>query len=223
MARNSYQDRLSDLRAEVGAMAETTLARYEKAVEVLETGDEQQAQRIIEGDAELNEWYLEIEHDCIELLALQQPVAGDLRFIASSFKVVTDLERIGDLATNLAAYGRDAEGDLAGQIEITPIAFAAGEMVADAMDAYEHDDADGAREVAIRDDTLDSQCKRASETLVRELMTTAVPDGEKIDVRTARTSRALLTIRDIERVGDHAVNICARTLYMIENDDELIY
>ena len=222
MTRENYQDQLEDLRAAVDAMAETTLERYTDAVEILESGDDDGAARIIDGDEEINRWYLDIENDCIQLLARQQPVAGDLRFIASTFKIVTDLERIGDLATNLAAYGRDADGRMPRAEELTDIAGVAGEMVADAMDAYTTEDPAAARAVAGRDDDLDRRCRRASEDVVRELVRARVEDiGLEPMVEDA--SQALLTIRDTERVGDHAVNICARTLYMIESDEELIY
>jgi len=223
MARNSYQSQLDDLRAEVTAMADTTVERYEQALSVLESGDREAADWIIEHDEDINQWYLDIESDCIELLALQQPVASDLRFIASSFKIVTDLERIGDLATNLARYGREAEGDLLTTVDVAPLAEVAGEMVTDAMEAYATEDPELARQVALRDDDLDSDCRTVSEQVVRELMTTQAAGGRGVDATVEDVSRALLTIRDLERVGDHAVNICARTLYMVENDDELIY
>ena len=220
MPRANYQDELETLRAEVGAMADLSLDRYRDGVEVLLSGDCRQAELVIDGDDQLNEWYLDIERECIDLIALQQPLAGDLRFVASSFKIVTDLERIGDLASNLAVYGCELNGTF--EIDVEPIARLAGAMVEDAMAAYTKSDADAARSVAQRDEQLDRQCKRASEAVVREILTDSVgPDS--IDRRLQRVSKLLLTIRDIERVGDHAVNICARTLYMLENDDDLIY
>lgn len=221
MPRENYEDRLAALRADVTAMARTALDRYETALDVLETGDTEQAQRVIEGDHELNQRYLDIESDCIELLALQQPVAGDLRFIASSFKIVTDIERVGDLATNLARYGREAGGGL--DIHATPIGTTAGDMFEEAMAAYTDDDAEAARAIATRDDTLDEECRATTEAVVRDLMTTRAWEPEEVEQRLQNASRELLTVRDIERVGDHAVNICARTLYMLEYDDDLIY
>jgi len=215
MARKDYEAKLDALREDVTGMADTALERYETALGVLETGDPETATRVIEGDSELNEQYLDLESDCIELLALEQPVAGDLRFVASSFKIITDIERIGDLATNLARYGREAGGGLEGHAQ--PVGTRAGEMVADAVAAYAADDADAVREIAARDDALDEACRAASEAVIRGLMSGT---GE---VSLEQASRALLTIRDIERVADHAVNICARTLYMVEYDDSLIY
>jgi phosphate transport system protein len=221
MTRTSYQERLRALRGDVGAMADTVLDQYRDAVTVLESGDERAAEAVVRDDERINEWYLDVEADCIELFALQQPVAGDLRFITSTFKIATDLERIGDLAVNLAEYGREAGGDVEG-IDIEPIAREAGDMVEAAMDAYAVDDAETARQVAGRDDDLDRQCREASEDVFVGLLGTD-PARSRIDELLQDVSRTLLTIRDIERVGDHAVNICARTVYMVEHDDELLY
>jgi phosphate transport system protein len=166
--------------------------------------------------------YLELESDCIDLLALQQPVAGDLRFVASSFKVITDLERIGDLATNIAEYALRAERERYPEVDVQKIGHLATEMVEDAMDAYADDDADACREIADRDDELDAMCETASETIARELIAIDA-DPDDVDAVVADVDRLLLTVRDLERVGDHAVNVAARTLYMVENSDELIY
>jgi len=221
MARQSYQELLQRLRGQVGAMGDRVLDQYRTATEVLETGDPEAAETVAATDETVNDWYLDIESDCVDLLALQQPVAGDLRFVASSFKIVTDLERIGDLATNLATYGRESGGDL-GTLDVEPIATLAGGMVEDAMDAYLTEDAEAAREVAARDDMLDRRCREESSALVRELLQTD-GTGAAIDREPEATTRALLTIRDIERVGDHAVNVCARTVYMIDHEADLLY
>ena len=103
MSRTEYRRQLDGLRADVLEMSELVRERLRWSLDAYETKDDDLAERVITGDHEVNELYLELEGDCIELLALQQPVAGDLRFIASSFKIITDLERIGDLAVNLAA------------------------------------------------------------------------------------------------------------------------
>jgi phosphate transport system protein len=219
MARQSYQELLQRLRGQVGALGDRVLDQYRTATEVLQTGDPAAAETVAATDETVNDWYLDIESDCVELLALEQPVAGDLRLVASSFKIVTDLERIGDLATNLATYGRESGGDL-GTLEVGQIAALAGEMVEGAMDAYLTEDADAAREVAGQDDLLDRRCREVSSALVRELLHA---DGVAIDRQPEAATRALLTIRDIERVGDHAVNVCARTVYMIDHDADLLY
>ena len=220
MTPKDYEAKLELLREDITDMAGLALDRYETGLQVLETGDDQQARGVIEGDHELNQRYLDIESDCIDLLALHQPVANDLRFVASSFKILTDIERVGDLATNLARYGQEANGGLGDRG--TPIGETAGEMVEAAMVAYADDDAEAARAIAARDDALDERCRESKEAVIRDLMT-APQRHDEAGQRLQRASRELLTVRDIERVGDHAVNICARTLYMVEYDDDLIY
>jgi phosphate transport system protein len=91
------------------------------------------------------------------------------------------------------------------------------------MDAYAERDPEVCFDIAERDDELDRMCERASETVVRDLIETETDGTEDVEGIMTDVSRLLLTIRDLERVGDHAVNIAARTLYMTENSDELIY
>ncbi|QKY16123.1 phosphate signaling complex protein PhoU [Halorubrum sp. CBA1229] len=232
MPRENYQERLEQLRSDVVAMGDLVLDRYETALRAAETGDDDLAAEVIDGDHEINARYLELEEECTELLALQQPVAGDLRLVTASFKIITDLERVGDLATNIAEYGGD-DGGIHPAVDFRELGDAAGEMVADAVAAYEASDAEACREIDARDDDLDERCRRASEAVVRSLLEadrarteadgTEEPDPDRLADTLDEISHALLAIRDLERVGDHGVNIAARTLYMIESDDELIY
>ncbi len=221
MPRNQYQQQLGQLRTNVVNMSELVCERLDDALRALETKDGTLAEGVIEGDAEINQLYLDLESDCIELFALQQPVAGDLRFVASSFKIITDLERIGDLATNLAEYAITAERDRYPEIDIAHLGTEAGSMVGEAVAAYEADNAAAARAVAARDDELDRLCSEANAVVVRDLLGTDY--GDEYTALIDDVQRLLLTIRDLERVGDHAVNICARTVYMVDHDDELIY
>jgi phosphate transport system protein len=226
MPRKSYQEKLDGLRENVLYMSELVTERLRLGMTALEQKDREMAIEVIEGDAEVNELYLDLESDCIDLLALQQPVAGDLRFIASSFKIITDLERIADLATNLGTYTLSAERDVFPEVDVQEIGTTTLEMIDAAMEAYAEEDADACFEISDRDDDLDRMCEAASETVVRDLIETEFDatntDGD-IEELMQDVSRLLLTIRDLERVGDHAVNIAARTLYMVENSDELIY
>ena len=232
MPRENYQKRLEGLRTDVVAMGDLVLDRYETAFRAAETGDDDLAAEVIDGDHAVNARYLELEEECTELLALQQPVAGDLRLVTASFKIITDLERVGDLATNIAEYGGD-DGGIHPAVDFRGLGDAAGEMVADAVAAYEAADPDACREIDVRDDDLDERCRRNSEAVVRSLLEadraraetngTREPEADHLADALDDVSRALLAIRDLERVGDHGVNIAARTLYMIESDDELIY
>ena len=129
MPREGYQDQLDGLREDVLYMSEVVLERLRMGLEALAHKDEELAWEVIEGDDEINQLYLELEGDCIDLLALQQPVASDLRFIAASFKIITDLERIADLATNLGDYTLEAERDLYPDVDIQEIGGLVVEMV----------------------------------------------------------------------------------------------
>jgi phosphate transport system protein len=226
MARKDYQERLEALQENVLYMSEVVAERLRMGLSALEAQDRDLAREVIEGDDEVNQLYLDLEQDCIDLLALQQPVAGDLRFIAATFKIITDLERIADLATNLGGYAEEAEREVFPDVDIQRIGDETLDQLAAAMDAYGAEDVEGCYAVSDRDDDIDRMCEEASSLVVRDLIESEAidsEDDESIETLMQDVSRLLLTIRDLERVGDHAVNIAARTLYMVENDDSLIY
>ncbi|GGM41366.1 phosphate signaling complex protein PhoU [Haloarcula argentinensis] len=225
MSRESYQQLLDELREHVVEMGDLVVERLEAALTALRTVDREMAQSVIDGDDEINELYLALEADCIDLFALQQPVATDLRFVAASFKIITDLERIADLATNLAAYAQSADRRLAPEVDVDTIGREAIEMVERSIDAYRREDVKECRAIAADDDALDALCQRASETVARGLIEREADtdDGWAVEQLLDDVSRLLLTVQDLERVGDHAVNVAARTLYMVETDSELIY
>jgi phosphate transport system protein len=224
MVRKEYQTQLDELRDDVLYMSEVVAERLRMALDALERQDAELGEEVITGDAEVNELYLELERDCIDLIALQQPVAGDLRFIAASFKIITDLERIADLATNLGGYAGEAHQEVFPDVDIQLIGEKTLDMLEAAMEAYHTEDADRCYAVADMDDEVDELCEAASEAVVRDLIQTEHLDGDEDLQATMRdVSRLLLTIRDLERVGDHGVNIAARAVYMIDNDDDLLY
>jgi phosphate transport system protein len=224
MPRESYQDDLDALRDDVLAMGELVLERLDEALTALRTGDGALGRTVAEGDAAVNERYLELESRCIELFALQQPVAGDLRFVAASFKILTDLERIADLAANLGRYAATIDGGQTPEVAVADIGSAARSLVRRSLDAYADRDAAACRAVHADDDEVDALCARASEAVARDLIEReAATDAWELERLLDDVSTLLLTVRDLERVADHAVNIAARTLYMIESDPELIY
>jgi phosphate transport system protein len=225
MPRESFQEELDALRENVLYMGELVADRLRRGLDALETKDTDLAEEVIEADAEINELYLQLEGDCIDLFVLQQPVASDLRFVASTFKILTDLERIGDLATNLGEYTLAADHDVVPEVDVQAIGDVALAMLDDAMTAYADEDVDACYDIAERDDELDALCETASSTIARDLIESELGSGAAEDdveqlIQSAR--RLLLTVRDLERVGDHAVNIAARTLYAVEGSDELI-
>ena len=220
--REAYRESLEELRTGVESMARDVLGQLLRALDALESDDDEAAREVIDGDDRINRQYLDLESDCIDLIALQQPVASDLRFVAASFKILTDLERIGDLATNLARYALAGSSDVVSEVRVRQIGEAAYGQLRDAVNAYVDADSEACRAIADRDDELDASCQNASEAVVRELIGSEA-DRWDVEQLLDDVSRLLLTIRDLERVGDHAVNIAARTLYMDDDDAELIY
>ena len=225
MPRHEYQESLEELRLDVQQLGELVLKRLDQSLSALEHTDTETAKSVIEGDEEINQRYLELESTCIDLFALQQPVASDLRFVAASFKILTDIERIGDLATNIGRYTLSAKQESVSDVALYDIGAAAHELVADSLDAYVTEDVELCYRVAERDDEIDSLCHSASERVVRDLIEREATgeDPWSIEQVLDNVSIVLLTIRDLERVADHGVNIAARTLYLVESDPELIY
>ncbi|MEE6210270.1 phosphate signaling complex protein PhoU [Salarchaeum sp. III] len=225
MTRENYQADLDDLRRDVRAMGDLVLGRLDDGLACLAgDADDNLAREVIAGDDEVNERYLALEDDCIDLIALQQPVAGDLRFVVASFKILTDLERVADLAVNLAEYSLAGSDPGVPTEDLTTIGERARDLVKRALDAYVDTDPAACRAIAEADDEIDALCARASETVVRDLIEReADADAWTVESLLDDVSRVLLTVRDLERIGDHAVNVAARTLYMTENDPELIY
>ena len=215
-----YEERLGALRDDVVSMGDLVVERLRDSLTALEDKDDEIAGRIAEGDDEINSLYLKTERECTDLIALQQPMAGDLRFVVASFKITTDLERVGDLAVNLADRAAVARQPRFSEVDVQEIGAFAASMVEDAVAAYEDGDVATSRGVAESDDVLDTRCEGANRRVVRQLMRGTVDESTSELVRDA--SNLLLTVRDLERVGDHAVNVAARTLYMVENDDELL-
>ena len=231
MTRKSFDESIEELRNSVLDTAELVVEQLNKAIRCLETNDRASAQAVIDADNKINHRCLEIEQKCIDLFALQQPLAGDLRLIAASFKIVNDLERIGDLAVNLAEYSLAARQSLDTEITAVSIGNDAVSMLTESLRAYEQNNVEKCQAVVAEDDNIDTLCLHASEVLTRTLIEHA--DGEEsnhtesdawdIEQVLDDVTRLLLTIRDIERIADHTVNISARTLWMINNDSSLMY
>jgi phosphate transport system protein len=222
VTRESFRADLEDLREAVVDLGRTVTERFERAAAALADGDGAAARAVIEGDAEINERYLELESRCIDLFALQQPVAGDLRFVAASFKILTDIERVGDLATNLAERALEKREEYRPDVNVADLTDIAAEMLERAIDAYEADDPELCHAVADQDDELDGLCERVAGLVLEDLV--GMECGRAVDDDLmAGVRRLLLTVRDVERVGDHAVNVAARTLYMTRGSEALLY
>jgi phosphate transport system protein len=159
----------------------------------------------------VNAYDVEIDEKCVELLALYQPTAGDLRFITTAMKIVTDLERIGDQAVNIAqrALELNQEPQLKPYIDLPRMAEKAQRMMKESLDAYVGRDTALARRVCAEDADVDA----LKEQIFRELLTFMMEDARTIP----RAIRLILISRFLERVADHATNIAEMVIYMVES------
>ena len=198
---------LKSLLLEMSTFAED-LVRH--AVESLREGNSSKAEAVILGDRELNAMELEVEDRCIHLLALQQPLARDLRLIAMALKVSNDLERVGDHAVNIAqAVQHLAELPPFPQLpEIEEMARLAREMLSDSLDGFVRGDAVAARLVCSLDDRLDDLHHSMFRILVTQMMEDSSRIGPAMEI--------FLVSRNLERIGDLATNIAEDTVFLVE-------
>ena len=175
----------------------------ENALEALCVADADAAAAIVKGDARINNMERDIEHRCMTLLLRQQPVAGDLRRISTAMKVVTDIERIGDHAADIAEIIPHLvtvrkEGDPAVSQAIA-MGKKAHQMILDALDALTAEDENAARRVIAADDEVDYDFNAIKHQLAQEI----AEDPGKVDA----ALDLLMVIKYLERIGDHAVNV----------------
>ena len=208
-----FQEELDDLKGrllEMGGLAED---RVRLAVRALTDRDHALVDRVLTNDAAINQLHIEVDDRCFKLLALHQPMAVDLRAIVSAVKINTDLERVGDLAVNIAeAVARYLQHPPVKElIDIPRMALIAQNMLRDALDAYVRRDMALAQSVLHRDDELDML-----KTLVfRELMGHMLRDPGTIEP----SLDLILVSRHLERIGDHATNIAEDVIFMVSAKD----
>ena len=201
--RAQYDADLAALKTAVAEMGGCASDAVEAALEALCTADADAAAAVIKGDGRINSMQRDIEHRCMTLLLRQQPVAGDLRRISTAMKIVTDIERIGDHAADIAeiiphlAASRKA-GDPAVSDAIR-MGQKAHKMLLDALDALTGEDEPAAQKVIAADDEVDYDFNAIKRTLAAEI----AADPAKVDA----ALDLLMVIKYLERIGDHAVNL----------------
>ena len=201
--RTQYDSDLAALKEALAAMGQHAADAVEDALEALCTADADAAARIAKGDGRINNMERDIEHRCMTLLLRQQPVAGDLRHISTAMKVVTDIERMGDHASDIAEIIPHLvtvrkEGDPAVSQAIA-MGRKAYQMILDAMAALTAEDEIVARRVIAADDAVDYDFNAIKHTLAQEI----AADPAKVDA----ALDLLMVIKYLERIGDHAVNV----------------
>jgi phosphate transport system protein len=210
MSRHFHEelDGLKQTLLLMGALVEDQIRR---AMQSLVDRDDALAHDVIDRDREVNAYDVEVDEKCVELLALHQPTAGDLRFITTAMKIVTDLERIGDQAVNIAqrTVELNREPQLKPYIDLPRMSEQAQRMVKDSLDAFVMRDTELARRVCAADDPVDA----LKEQIFRELLTFMMEDPRTIP----RAIRLIFISRSLERVADHATNIAEMVIYLVES------
>ncbi|MGM0471884.1 MAG: phosphate signaling complex protein PhoU [Bacillota bacterium] len=214
MVRKNFDQQLEDLNQELLKMGSMVEEAIHKAVTSLVEMDVELAQEVMEKDDQIDKAEVKIEKRCIKLIALQQPVARDLRTIGMISKMITDLERMGDYSYNIASITKEVSGEnwLKPLLDVPRMAQITQNMVRECLDAFVNQDAEKAREVA----KLDEEIDRIDEQILRELLTYMMEDAQSIN----QSTRLMFVCRYLERIADHATNLCERIVYMVTGERE---
>ena len=209
----AFEQDLRDLREKLLAIGAKVEANIADSVRALTERDSPLAQRVVESDAEVNRLEVDIDEMCRRILALRQPAASDLRLITTALKIVTDLERIGDLAVNIAERAIDLNQvtPLAPYVDTPKLAQLAQEQVKRALDAFVSADVAKAEEVLRGDDLVDALFLK----IFNELLAFMMEDSRNI----RRATNLMFIAKHLERVGDHATNVAEMVVYMVRGTD----
>lgn len=201
---------LKDLKDKLLLMGGSVESQLQEALQALTERDSERAIRVVENDLHVNKLDVEIDETCLRLLALHQPTASDLRFITTAMKISTELERMSDLAENIAerAIELNKEPQLKPYIDIPRMAHWTIQMVKECLDAFVTRDVALARKVCRDDDFVDD----LTEQLFRELVSFMLEDPKTI----TRAIRLTFIGKYFERIADHATNIGELVVYMVE-------
>ena len=205
----SYDEELQNLKSSVSRMGGLAEAQLSNALKAVTQRDTQIATRTVEADVRVDELEQEIDADVVRMLALRQPMAGDLREILVALKTASDLERIADYATNVAKRTLAlVQAPAVRPAYVLPrMGRLAQEMIRQVLDAYSTQDADRAVKVWISDEELDEMYT----SLFRELLTYMMEDPRSITACT----HLLFMAKNLERIGDHATNIAENVYFLV--------
>lgn len=209
-----FDEELEDIRNKVLTMGGLVEKQMQDAVKSFIYSDQALAEQIIQQDDMVNNLEMGIDHDCIQVIAKRQPTAIDLRMLISIIKVITDLERIGDEAARIAKmairleatdYYHDQYHEINHLVEMVNV------MLSGSLDAFARMDVDSVTQITGKDEKVD----REYTSIIRQLITQMMEDPRNI----TRTIDVIWTIRALERIGDHACNICEHVVYIVKGDD----
>jgi len=205
-----FDDQIATLNGQLLLMSGGAEAIIRKAVESLLRRDPALMEEVFKDDKVLDRMEIDIEESCIQLLALQQPLARDLRLITSALKISNDLERAGDHAVNIAGCAKELVGKPAVKplADLPVLAEKASAMLRDALDAFVRRDAEAARALVKRDDEVDELNRQVFAELLRRMMS----DPEQVE----RSVALVLVGRNLERIADLATNIAEEVVFIAE-------
>lgn len=210
--RSSFEQEkqeIHELLLKMGALIEKAIS---DAVQSISDQDEDLAGRVVAGDNAIDDLQRTIETKCLKLIALQQPMASDLRFIATGLKIVTDMERVADHAVDIAKTTIRMQGGILSTklVNIPLMAVIAKEMLRDALDSYVRRDVILAKQMCDRDDEIDALYAQLFDNLVDKM--SGNPELVK------QGTQLLSVAHDLERVADHATNIGEWVIYLVTGE-----
>jgi phosphate transport system protein len=211
---HKFEEQLDELKNRMLFMGSLVEHAIHLSIQAMVERDEQPAMRVLsEIEPQVNDLHLELDDRALQLLSLRQPLAADLRFITSTMKINSDLERIGDQAVNIAqrALSIVSQPELKPLVDIPLMADIVKRMVKDALDAFVRKNTDLARDVVLRDDEVDQY----RDLVFREL----VPLMAKNPACIQLALDLILVSRNLERIADHATNVAEDVIYMVLGRD----
>jgi phosphate transport system protein len=208
-----YEQQLRELKDKLLLMSHKAEAMIADSIRSLVERRPTMAEEVIQRDDELDKLEIEIDNLCYEILALEQPVARDLRFIATALKIVKDIERIGDIAVNIAERSMELiqEPELKRLVDLPIMGDAAQRILKESLDAFVNSDADLAERVILNDNIVDD----LYEQIFRELLTYMLEDPRAI----SRAIKLIFIAKHLERVGDHSANIAEMVIFLVRGQD----
>ena len=210
MTRTAFERQLTEIQEEMLVLGGMVEAAVERGVESLKNRDIELARTIITDDIKINDKRYDIEEKCLEVMATQQPLAGDLRTIVAVLHIVVDLERMGDHAEGIAkiALMLTDEPPLKPHVDIPKMAEVTKRMLIESLQAFKDRDAGRARAICNMDDDVDALYDKIYGELVRCM----IDDPQTIE----RATHLTWVAHNLERIADRATNICERVVYLVE-------
>jgi phosphate transport system protein len=214
MPRTAFDRQLAEIQEDMLVLANMVESAIERSIEALRSRDVELAHQIVADDVKINRKRFETEEKCLELIATQQPLAGDLRTIVAVLHIIVDVERMGDHAEGIAkvALMLADEPPLKPYIDIPRMAQVATRMLMASLEAFRQRDAQMARGICQEDDEVDA----LYEQVYRELLTYMLSDPKTIE----RATRLTWVAHNLERIADRVTNVCERVVYLVEGKVE---